>query len=235
MSTAFERSEILLGEEGVKKLSLSCVALFGVGGVGGHCAEALARSGVGKIVLIDNDTVSESNLNRQIVALKSTVGKLKTEVMRERIADINPDCEVECHNLFFLAGSEEIKDFSRFDYVIDAIDTVSGKLEIIKRAVAANVPVISCMGTGNKLDATGFEVAKIEETSVCPLAKVMRRELKKAGISGVKVVYSKTEPAKRLSERIKDGKPVTGSVSFVPAVAGLIAAGEVIKYLAGVE
>lgn len=235
MSEAFVRSEILLGEEGLKKLSSSCVALFGVGGVGGYCAEALARAGVGRIVLVDNDRVSESNLNRQIAALKSTVGMLKTEVVRQRIADINPQCVVERYDIFFLKKSSELKDFSRFDYVIDAIDTVSGKLEIIRRAVAAGVPVISCMGAGNKLDATKFEVSVIEKTSVCPLAKVIRRELKKEGITGVKVVYSKAESAKRLKNLQKDGKPVTGSVSFVPPVAGFIAAGEVIKYLAGAE
>lgn len=238
MLNAFSRSQILLGEEGLKKLSLSRVALFGVGGVGGYCAEALARAGVGAIDLIDNDRVSETNINRQIIALRSTVGRYKTEVMKERIADINPECRVTCHNIFFLSSCGDMPDFSQFDYVIDAIDTVSGKIEIIARAKSAGVPVISCMGAGNKLDPTAFEVADIAKTSVCPLAKVMRRELKKRDISGVKVVYSKEEPRPALDEAEESkasGRAVSGSVSFVPSVAGLIAAGEVIKDLTGIK
>ncbi|MDE7330398.1 MAG: tRNA threonylcarbamoyladenosine dehydratase [Clostridia bacterium] len=238
MLNAFSRSGILLGSEGLDKLSRSRVALFGVGGVGGFCAEALARAGVGAIDLIDNDVVSETNINRQIIALKSTVGRYKTEVMKERIADINPACKVACHNVFFVSSCGDMLDFSGFDYVIDAIDTVGGKIEIIARAKSAGVPVISCMGAGNKLDPTAFEVADISKTSVCPLAKVMRRELKKRDISGVKVVYSKEEPvtARMEAEECKaNGRAVAGSVSFVPSVAGLIAAGEVIKDLIGIK
>ncbi len=234
MLEAFKRSAILLGEEGLKKLSLSRVAVFGVGGVGGYCVEALARAGVGEIHLIDNDKVSESNLNRQITALKSTVGRYKTEVMKGRIADINPACKVVCRNIFFLAEDREIEDFSIFDYVVDAIDTVSGKIEIVSRAAAAGVPVISCMGAGNKLDPTAFKVGYIEKTCGCPLARVMRRELKKRNIKGVKAVYSEETPLKSEGvEKTESGKVVPGSVSFVPAVAGLIAAGEVIKHIAG--
>lgn len=231
MLTDFSRSKILLGADGLERLSAARVAVFGIGGVGGYAVEALARSGVGALDLIDNDTVCESNLNRQIIALHSTVGRYKTEVMKERIADINPQCRVTAHNLFFLNSTEDMSDFSQFDYVLDAIDTVAGKIEIIVRAKAAGVPVISCMGAGNKLDPTAFEVADIGKTSVCPLARVMRRELKKRGISGVKVVYSKEEPR---DGGASDGckRSVPGSVAFVPSVAGLIAAGEIIKDLA---
>ena len=203
----------------------SRVAVFGVGGVGGYAAEALARAGVGAIDLIDNDTVNVTNLNRQIIALVSTIGRYKTEVMKERIADINPDCTVTVHNLFFDNSSSHMLDFTQFNYVIDAIDTVSGKLALIELAKKCGVPVISCMGAGNKLNPADFKVADISETSVCPLAKVMRRELKKRDICGVKAVYSEELP--------KASGDVIGSVSFVPSVAGLIAAGEVIKDLVG--
>ncbi len=225
MLNAFSRSEILLKQEGIKKLAESRVAVFGVGGVGGYAAEALARAGVGAIDLIDNDTVNVTNLNRQIIALVSTIGRYKTEVMKERIADINPDCTVTVHNLFFDNSSSHMLDFTQFNYVIDAIDTVSGKLALIELAKKCGVPVISCMGAGNKLNPADFKVADISETSVCPLAKVMRRELKKRDICGVKAVYSEELP--------KASGEVIGSVSFVPSVAGLIAAGEVIKDLVG--
>ena len=238
MLKQFSRSAILLGEGGVEKLTLSRVAVFGIGGVGGYCAEALARAGVGAIDLIDNDRVTETNLNRQIIALKSTVGRYKTEVMKERIADINPLCKVECFNVFFSDTCGDMPDFSVYDYVVDAIDTVSGKIEIISRAKRAGTPVISCMGAGNKLDPTRFEVADIDKTSVCPLARVMRRELKQRHISGVKVIYSKEEPvpARYVTDEDRGEKrTIAGSVSFVPSVAGLIAAGEVIKDLAEVK
>ncbi len=238
MLKQFSRSAILLGEGGVEKLTLSRVAVFGIGGVGGYCAEALARAGVGAIDLIDNDRVTETNLNRQIIALKSTVGRYKTEVMKERIADINPLCKVECFNVFFSHSCVDMPDFSVYDYVVDAIDTVSGKIEIIARAKRAGTPVISCMGAGNKLDPTRFEVADIDKTSVCPLARVMRRELKQRHISGVKVIYSKEEPvpARYVTDEDRGEKrTIAGSVGFVPSVAGLIAAGEVIKDLAEVK
>lgn len=220
----FSRTERLIGKAGLEKLKKSRVAVFGVGGVGGYVVEALARSGVGALDLIDNDTVSESNINRQIVALHSTIGKQKTTVAAARVNDINPEIKVREHNLFFLPETADSFDFSLYDYVVDAIDTVSGKLALIERAKAANVPVISSMGTGNKLDPTAFEVADISKTSVCPLARVMRRELKKRGIEKVKVVYSKEEPKETDSN-------VPASIAFVPPVAGLIIAGEVIKDL----
>ncbi len=220
----FSRTERLIGAEGIEKLKKARVAVFGVGGVGGYVVEALARSGVGTLDLIDNDVVSESNINRQIIALHSTLGKLKTEVAAARVKDINPEIKVRTHNVFFLPETADAFNFSHYDYVIDAIDTVSGKIALIERAKAANVPVISSMGTGNKLDPTAFAVADISKTSVCPLARVMRRELKKRGIEHVKVVYSTEEPHKT------DGD-VPSSISFVPSVAGLIIASEVIKDL----
>jgi len=231
----FSRTELLLGKDGLKKLNNSRVAVFGIGGVGGFATEALARSGIGALDLIDNDTVSESNINRQIIALKNTVGRYKTEVMKERISLINSDCKVTEHRLFFLGTPPNMLDFSQFDYVLDAIDTVTGKLAIIENAKRAGVPVISCMGAGNKLDPTAFEVADISKTSVCPLAKVMRRELKKRGIEGVKVVYSKEEPASRKAPSEKGEERTPGSVAFVPSVAGLIAAGEIIKDLCNIN
>ena len=236
MENALERTKLLIGESGVEKLKNSRVAVFGIGGVGGYAVEALARSGVGAIDLIDNDVVAVSNLNRQIIATNETIGKFKTEAMAERIKTINPECAVTEHRLFILETPHNMLDFTKFDYVIDAIDTVTGKLGIIESAKRFGVPVISCMGAGNKLDPTAFEVADISETSVCPLAKVMRRELKKRGISGVKVVYSKEEPC--IKDGGKDGdsqKKVPASIAFVPSVAGLIAAGEVIKDLCGIN
>ena len=227
----FSRTALLLGEEGVAKLKKSRVAVFGVGGVGGYVVEALARSGVGAIDLIDKDVVSLSNINRQIIALHSTVGRPKTEVMAERIQDINPDIRVHTHNVFYLPETAAQFDFSQYDYVVDAIDTVAGKITLIEHAKNAGVPVISSMGAGNKLDPTAFEVADIAKTSVCPLARVMRRELKKRGIEHVKVVYSKEEPLPTKETDEETGKAVAGSIAFVPSVVGLIIAGEVIKDL----
>ena len=227
----FSRTALLIGEEGVEKLKNARVAVFGVGGVGGYVVEALARSGVGALDLIDKDTVSESNINRQIIALHSTLGRLKTEVAAERAKDINPNIVVRTHNVFYLPETANAFDFSRYDYVVDAIDTVSGKVALIEQAKKANVPVISSMGAGNKLNATAFEVADIAKTSVCPLARVMRRELKKRGIERVKVVYSKEEPMESAVMDEESGKSVPGSIAFVPSVVGLILAGEVIKDL----
>ncbi len=227
----FSRTALLISKASVEKLKKARVAVFGVGGVGGYVVEALARSGVGALDLIDNDVVSESNINRQIIALHSTVGRLKTEVMAERVKDINPQITVRTHNLFYLPETADAFDFSVYDYVVDAIDTVSGKISIIERAFAAKVPVISSMGTGNKLDASLFEITEIENTSVCPLARVMRRELKKRGIERVKVLYSKEEPIPSGVIDEDSGKAVPGSIAFVPSVAGLLLAGEVIKDL----
>lgn len=228
----FSRTALLVGEEGVQKLKKAHVAVFGVGGVGGYVVEALARSGVGALTLIDPDVVSESNINRQIIALSSTVGEYKTHAAAARIREINPACRVETHEIFYLPETTEL-DFSAFDYVVDAVDTVSAKLAIIQRAKAANVPVIAAMGAGNKLDPTRFEVADIARTSVCPLARVMRRELKARGIDHVKVVYSKEEPLPSKLMDEKTGKAVPGSIAFVPSVVGLILAAEVIKDLLG--
>ena len=227
----FSRTAILLGEENLEKLKRARVAVFGVGGVGGYVVEALARSGVGVLDLIDKDTVSESNINRQIIALHSTVGRYKTEVAAERARDINPDICVRVYNTFYLPETAAQFDFSRYDYVVDAIDTVSGKIAIVEEAKKANVPVIAAMGAGNKLDPTKFEVADIFKTSVCPLARVMRRELKKRGIEHLKVVYSKEEPLPSPVVDEESGKSVPGSVAFVPSVVGLILAGEVVKDL----
>lgn len=225
------RTENLIGKGAVEKLQRSRVAVFGIGGVGSYVVEALARAGVGAMDLIDNDKVVFSNINRQIIALHSTVGEWKTEVAARRIRDINPAIQVRTHNLFFLPETADGFDFSGVDYVVDAIDTVSGKLALIERAKALRIPVISSMGTGNKLDPTAFEVADISKTSVCPLARVMRRELKKRGIEHVKTVYSKEEPIENHARKEETGKAVPASISFVPSVAGLIIAGEVIKDL----
>lgn len=226
----FSRSALLLGERALQKLNKCRVAVFGVGGVGGYAVEALARTGVGALDLIDADTIAESNLNRQILALRSTVGRYKTEVAAERIKDINPACAVTAYNLFYGPDTTEI-DFSKYDYVIDAVDTVSAKLVIIERAKKAGVPVISAMGAGNKLDATAFKVADIAETRICPLARVMRKELKKRGVEGVKTVYSEEEPKESGLFNEESGKPIPSSVAFVPSVVGMILAGEVIKDL----
>lgn len=232
MSDIFKRTEMLLGSDAIKRLGASAVAVFGAGGVGGAAIEALARGGVGRIDIIDNDTVSQSNINRQIIATHSTVGMLKTEAAKKRILEINPECEVNIFNTFILPENIDGFDFSPYNYVIDAIDTVSGKIAIIERCNKEKIPMISSMGTGNKLDPTLFEITDIYKTSVCPLARVMRTEMKKRGIKKLKVLYSKEEPLKPLiSETTERGKAVPGSVSFVPPVAGMIIAGEVIKDL----
>ncbi|MBQ9897918.1 MAG: tRNA threonylcarbamoyladenosine dehydratase [Ruminococcus sp.] len=232
MADQFSRTRLVLGDECMDRLAEARVAVFGVGGVGGYTVEALARSGVGALDLIDNDTVSLTNLNRQIIALHSTIGRFKTEVAAERIRDIAPECRVTVHNVFFMPDTAGSFDFSQYDYVVDAIDTVTGKLELIMRSQAAGTPVICSMGAGNKVEPAMFEVADIYETSVCPLAKVMRRECRKRGIKKLKVVYSKEEPIRPLSSDEECGnRIVPGSVAFVPSVAGLIIAGEVIKDL----
>lgn len=255
----FSRTELLLGTEGVERLHRARVAVFGVGGVGGYVCEALARSGVGHFDLVDMDTVSLTNINRQIIATHTTLGRYKTEVMRERILDINPEAEVRVYNCFFLPENAEDFPFSEYDYVVDAVDTVTAKIALAVKAKEAGVPLISSMGAGNKLDASRFQVADIYQTKVCPLAKVMRRELKKRGIEKLKVVYSEEEPVKPVAEpralsavpeaevRTGEGtkvpstageetppagkRSVPGSVAFVPSVAGLILAGEVVKDL----
>ncbi len=227
----FSRTEMLIGADALHKLKHARVAVFGVGGVGGYAVEGLVRAGVGAIDLIDNDVVSESNLNRQIIALHSTVGKKKIEVMAARARDINPDIRITTHDLFFLPDTPF--DFSAYDYVVDAIDTVSGKLSIIERCVRAKIPVISSMGTGNKLGTSPFQVADIAQTSVCPLARVMRRELKKRGIERLKVVYSTEEPKKRGDAADEGERTPPASISFVPPMAGLLIAGEVMKDLIG--
>lgn len=227
----FSRTALLIGEDNLQKLKKARVAVFGIGGVGGYVCEALARSGVGRLDLIDNDVISLSNINRQIIALHSTVGRKKTEVMAERIKDINPDICVRTHDEFFLPETAKKWDFSIYDYVVDAIDTVSGKIAIIEKAKTQNIPVISSMGTGNKLCADKFEVSDITKTTVCPLARVMRRELKKRGIEHVKVVYSKEEAKEAGAFDEASGKAIPASIAFVPSSAGLLIAGEVIKDL----
>lgn len=231
MLDQFSRTELLFGKKAMERLSSSRVAVFGIGGVGGFTVEALARSGVGAIDTIDHDKVCLTNINRQIIATHKTVGKYKVDAAAERIVEINPDCKVTAHKIFYMPDTQDGFDFSPFDYIVDAIDTVTGKLLIAENAVKCGVPVISCMGAGNKLDPAAFEVADIFETSVCPLAKVMRRELKKRGIERLKVVYSKEEPKKPVATEPR----VPASNAFVPSVAGLIIAGEVIKDLTGVR
>lgn len=236
MSNEFIRTELLLGKEAIEMLKASRIAVFGIGGVGSFVVEALVRSGVGAIDIIDSDIVSESNINRQLYALHSSIGKYKVDVAEERILDINPDVNVKKYKTFFTRENANDFDFIKYDYIVDAIDTVTGKIELVMKAKEYNVPIISSMGAGNKLDPTKFEVSDIYKTNTCPLAKVMRNELRKRDIKKLKVVYSKEEPIK-----IKGGgeevngentkKRVPGSVSFVPSVAGLIIAGEVIKDL----
>ena len=251
MLNQFSRTELLLGKEGVEKLSKSRVAVFGIGGVGAYAVEALVRSGLGAIDIIDDDKVCITNLNRQLYATRKTVGKYKVEVAKERILDINPDCVVNTYQTFYTPQTENEFDFSKYDYVIDAIDTVVGKLSLIEKAKAANVPIICAMGAGNKLDPTRFEVADISKTSVCPLAKVIRQELRKRRIKGVKVVYSKEIPIKPKEDMSISCKyhcvcppgtrkctvkhQIPGSTAFVPPVVGLIIAGEVVKDLAGIR
>jgi len=247
MLHAFSRTELLLGKEAMEKLYKSKVAIFGIGGVGSFVVEGLVRSGIGKFILVDDDSVCLTNLNRQLHATRKTVGRAKVEVMKERILEINPRAEVKVHQTFFLPEtSEEIID-DDCDYIVDAIDTVTGKIELVLQAKRKNIPVISCLGAGNKLDPTKFEVDDIYNTSICPLAKVMRRELRKRGIESLKVVYSKEVPIKPKEEEVMtcrqgcicsnkertclEKRQIPGSVSFVPSVAGLIIAGEVVKDL----
>ena len=237
MKEEFLRTAMLLGEEAVHKLQRARVAVFGIGGVGGYTLEALARAGVGALDLIDNDTVSRSNINRQLLATHSTVGLPKVEAGKQRVLDINPDCRVTTWQVFYTPETADQFDFTRYDYIVDAIDTVTGKLQLVQAAKEAGTPIICCMGTGNKLDASAFEVEDISKTTMCPLARIMRKELSKRGIKHLKVVYSKEEAltptgweeeAKALGKR-----QIPGSVSFVPGAAGLILAGEVIKDIAG--
>ena len=227
MENRFSRTEALLGEQAMEKLKKARVAVFGIGGVGGHVVEALVRSGVGAVDIVDSDKVCLSNLNRQIIATESSIGKYKVDVMKERILDINPEAVVNVHKCFYLPETKDEFDFSQYSYVVDAVDTVTAKIQLVMEAAEAGVPIISSMGAGNKLDPTAFQVADIYKTSVCPLAQVMRRELKKRGIKKLKVVYSKEQPV------VKNTVPA--SVAFVPSVVGLIIAGEVIKDLVKVD
>ena len=252
MLNQFSRTELLIGKEALERLSNAHVAVFGIGGVGGYVVEALVRSGIGNFDLIDDDKVCLTNLNRQIIATRDTIGRHKVEVMRERILSINPDAEVTTHRCFYLPENAQDFDFSSYDYVVDAVDTVTAKLEIVMRAKESNIPVISCMGVGNKLNPTQLEIADIYKTSVCPLAKVMRRELRKRGVDKLKVLYSKEEPITPLDDsedtcrehcvcppgttrKCTQRRAVPGSISFVPSAAGLIIASEVVKDLAGIN
>ena len=248
MLNQFSRTELLLGKEAMNKLENSRVAVFGIGGVGGYVCEALARSGVYSFDLIDDDKVCLTNLNRQIIATRKTVGQYKTEVMRDRILEINPKAEVRIHNCFYLPENSADFDFNEYDYVVDAVDTVTAKIELIMRAKESGTPIISSMGAGNKLDASAFRVADIYKTKVCPLAKVMRRELKKRGVKKLKVVYSEEKPIRPVEDmaiscrahcicppgakhKCTERRDIPGSVAFVPSVVGLIIAGEVVKDL----
>ena len=237
MNEQFLRTAMLLGEEAIAKLQKARVAVFGIGGVGGYTVEALARAGIGRIDVIDNDTVSLSNINRQILATHSTVGMPKVEAAKKRILDINPNCDVVTHQVFYTPETEGQFDFAQYDYIVDAIDTVTGKLCLAERAFAAGTPIISCMGAGNKLDGTAFRVADISKTTICPLARVMRKELKKRGISHMKVVYSLEEaltPVGAEEEMAATGKrQIPGSAPHIPGIVGMLLAGEVIKDLAG--
>ena len=248
MLTQFSRTELLLGKEGMERLKNARVAVFGVGGVGGYVCEALVRSGVGSFDLIDDDKVCLTNLNRQIIATRSTVGKYKVDVMKERMLDINPDVQVETYKCFFLPENADDFPFAEYDYVVDAVDTVTAKIELVMKCQSMGVPIISSMGAGNKLDASAFQVADIYKTKMCPLAKVMRRELKKRGVKKLKVVYSKEQPIKPIEDmsiscknhcicppgaehKCTERRAIPGSIAFVPSVAGLILAGEVVKDL----
>ena len=252
MLNQFSSTQLLLGKEAMEKLQKSRVAVFGIGGVGGYVCEALVRSGVGAFDLIDDDKVCLTNLNRQIIATRKTVGKYKADVMKERMQEINPDVEVNVHRCFFLPENAEDFPFEKYDYVVDAVDTVTAKLEIVMQAKKKRVPVISCMGAGNKLDASAFRVADIYKTKMCPLAKVMRRELKKRGVKELKVVYSEEKPTRPLEDmsiscrshcicppgakhKCTERRDIPGSVAFVPPVAGLIIAGEVVKDLTYID
>ena len=233
MREQFARTQIIYGASSMEKLYAAKVAVFGVGGVGGYVAEALARSGIGHLLLVDNDTVSVTNINRQIIALHSTVGKSKVRVMKERCQDINPNIIIEEKECFFLPENNDSFDFEGYSYIVDAVDTVSAKIELIKKAKEAGVPVISCMGAGNKTDPTKFTVADISKTSVCPLARVMRRELKSRGIKDVKVVYSTESPVvTEKGTEMKGGGIAPGSTAFAPSVAGLLIAATVVNDLA---
>ena len=235
MKEELVRTAMLLGEEAIEKLRKARVAVFGVGGVGGYAVEALARCGVGALDLVDSDTVSRSNINRQILATHSTVGMLKVDAAKDRVLDINPACIVRTYPIFYLPETAEQFDFTQYDYIVDCIDTVTGKLQLVERAVAAGTPIICSMGTGNKLDPSAFQVADISKTSMCPLARIMRKELKKRGIDHIKVVYSQEEaltPTVDEEELKRTGKrQIPGSVAFVPGAAGLVLAGEVVKDL----
>lgn len=248
MLTQFSRTELLLGKEAMEKLKNAKVAVFGIGGVGGYVCEALVRSGVGAFDLIDDDKVCLTNLNRQIIATRKTVGKYKTDVMKDRILEINPDARVEVHKCFFLPENADEFPFEEYDYIVDAVDTVTAKISLVMKAQEMNVPIISSMGAGNKLDASQFRVADIYKTKVCPLAKVMRRELKKRGVKKLKVVYSEEQPTRPIEDmaiscrtncicppgaahKCTERRDIPGSVAFVPSVAGLIIAGEVVKDL----
>lgn len=252
MLTQFSRTELLLGKEGMERLKNARVAVFGVGGVGGYVCEALVRSGVGSFDLIDDDKVCLTNLNRQIIATRSTVGKYKVDVMKERMLDINPDVQVETYKCFFLPENADDFPFAEYDYVVDAVDTVTAKIELVMKCQSMGVPIISSMGAGNKLDASAFQVADIYKTKMCPLAKVMRREMKKRGVKKLKVVYSEEKSLRPLEDmsiscrtncicppgaarKCTERRDIPGSVAFVPSVAGLILAGEVIKDLSGVR
>ncbi len=248
MLNQFSRTQLLIGKEGIDKLENARVAVFGIGGVGGYVVEALARSGVGSFDLVDDDKVCLTNINRQIIATRKTVGRYKVEVMRDRILEINPKAEVHIHQCFYLPETADQFDFSSYTYVVDAVDTVTAKISIIMKAQEANVPVISCMGAGNKLDPTKFEVTDIYKTQMCPLAKVMRRELKRRGVKSLKVVYSTEKPIRPQEDmsiscrnhcicppgaerKCTDRRDIPGSAAFVPSVAGLIIAGEIVKDL----
>ena len=248
MLNEYSRTELLIGKTGMERLRAASVMVFGVGGVGSHCIEALARSGVGRLTLIDNDTVSLTNINRQSIAYHSTIGRYKTEVMKERILEINPDADVRLHQCFFLPENSADFPFEEYDYVVDAVDTVTAKIELVMKCQEMKVPIISSMGAGNKLDASKFQVADIYKTKVCPLAKVMRRELKKRGVKKLKVVYSEEQPTRPIEDmaiscrtncicppgaehKCTERRDIPGSVAFVPSVAGLIIAGEVVKDL----
>jgi tRNA A37 threonylcarbamoyladenosine dehydratase len=249
MLNSFSRTELLFGKDAMQKLANARVAVFGIGGVGGYTVEALARSNVGAIDLIDDDKVCITNINRQILATRKTVGKYKVDVAAERILEINPNCKVTCHKTFFMPDTKDEFNFSDYSYVVDAIDTVTGKIALVEECKASGVPIISCMGAGNKLDPTKFEVTDIYKTSVCPLARTMRRELKRRGIDHLKVLYSKEEPIRPIDDleiscrthcvcppgtvrKCTARRDIPGSCAFVPSVAGLIIAGEVIKDLA---
>ena len=237
MTKKFDRTKRLLGADVMTKLNQAHVAVFGIGGVGGHAADALIRSGIGEITIVDSDEVAESNINRQLIATTKTVGRKKVEVMKEHLLEINPEAKVHIYDCFFLPETKEQFDFTSYDYVIDAVDTVTAKLALVEACKEAGVPIISSMGAGNKLDPTAFEVSDIYKTSVCPLAKVMRKELKARGIKKLKVVYSKEIPLEPIedevfvSDEVRRRRATPGSIAFVPSVAGLILAGEVVKDL----